>query len=183
MEILRTRKIKVYKTIRDTNYLKNSRERELLKIKSHDEGVLSLIASLRLYSKEYEHSHKINFSFNQLKHTDFFNEFKFKMNKLNEFESNYARRFIFNSIKNHENSYLILSYLLRESNSNGLIEHLHNNLFENQNDVIDYPDKVMKVIDYVLSEKPKDLLSDTLCSFLLNRKNQIRLSNQFRFYE
>lgn len=41
----------------------------------------------------------------------------------------------------------------------------------------------LKVIDYVISEKPKDLVSDNLLSFLYNRKNQIILCNQFRFYE
>ncbi len=185
MEILRTRKIKVYKTIKKTDYLKHSRERELLKIKSKDEGVLSLIADSRLYPKDYEYSHKIKYAFSQRAHQDFFEEFKSKIDKLNDFEWGYARKFIFNSIKNHENSYLILSCLLRANNtySNYMIEYVHNNLFIDKKDSIDFSDRTIKVIDYVLSERPKDLLSDSLCSLIVNKRNQIYLSNQFRFYE
>ena len=73
------RMIKVYKTIKSTNYLKSTNEKELLKIKQRDEGVLSLIANSRLYPKEYEYSHRIDLSFNQLKHSDFYLDFKIKM--------------------------------------------------------------------------------------------------------
>lgn len=185
MEILRTRKIKVYKTIKNTNFLKKLKERELNKMKEKDEGILSLIADSRLYSKDYEYHHKIKYAFSQKAHQDFFEDFKFKMDKLNDFELGYARKFIFNSIKNHENSYLILSCLLRANNnySNYMIEYLHNNLFIDKRDSIDFSDRTIKVIDYVLSERPKDLLSDSLCSFLVNKRSQIYLSNQFKFYE
>jgi len=185
MEVLRTRKIKVYKIIKKTDYLKNSRERELLKIKSKDEGVLSLIADSRLYPKDYENSHKIKYYFIPMAHQDFFENFKYKMNKLEGFEFNYARKFIFNSIKNHENSYLFLSCLLRENNtySNYMLEYLHNNLFYDKNVKMEVSDKTINVIDYVLSEKPKDLLSDSLFSLIVNKRNQIYLSNQFRYYE
>jgi hypothetical protein len=178
------RKIKVIKTIKKTDYLKKSKRRALIKIKDKDEGVLGLIANTRLYSYEYEPSYKLECS-SPHNHKNYFNSFSDKINSLNGFEFNVARRYITDSIKKNDDSYLILSALLSSNTerANRLVQFLHMNLIDRE--IKDFCMMRYNLIDYVINSNPnpKDLTSDNLYSFLLIKKKQIYLNNQFIFFQ
>jgi hypothetical protein len=176
------RKIKVIKTIRKTDFLKTSRKRTLLKLKKKDEGVLGLIANTRLYSYEYESIHKLNAFSSKIKNCDFFDSFAQKLNSLNDFEFNVARKFVFNSIKKNEHSHLILSALIISENeqTKKIINYIHSNLLDRK--VKNLSSMKLNLIDHVLNSKPNDLISDSLQLFLSVKKNQIHLNNQFVFF-
>jgi hypothetical protein len=179
----RKKKIKVIRTIRKTNYLKKSGKFILNRLKNKDEGVLKLIANTRLYPQKNLDSENINPFTNNIQHRDFFNSFTDNLISLNEFEFNVARKFIFNSIKNHENSYIVISALLNSHNNrvDHLVEFTHMNLIDKKTKSI----SMMRynLIDYVLRSKPSDIVSNSLYSFLVSKKSQIYLNNQFVFFQ
>lgn len=179
----RKRKIKVYKTIKKTDFLSRMNDRELLKVQKKDEGVLGLIASSKLYKKEYEKLHKISLFSNTNLHEDFFNDFKSKVNTMSDFELGYMKKYVFNSVRNHNDSYLFLtSLLITDTKMNNYINFIHDNLFEISGK-IDCLDKKLNVINYVLSERPKDIVSDSLRFYLVNEKNKILSGRKYIFYE
>jgi hypothetical protein len=176
------RKIKVIKTVRKTDFLKNTRKRTLLKLKNKDEGVLGLIADSRIYSNSYQSNNHLKFSFTSIKHKDFFKKFNEKILSLNDFEFNVARKFLYKSIKNNDNSYLILSSLFFSQNSKSvnLIKYIHNNLiYRDEKDICKMK---LDLLEYVLNSKPNDLLSDSLVNHLNSSKYRIKMDNQFVFY-